>query len=153
MESVIPQKKVVIPHHSEVYGRANSEVRNGMEWHETNWFLQKILLQQTELAACFCPGHSSERTSELVSLPRNGLERNAESLLLFFFHGTEFLAFSPLWNDSERNFESFLFRGTAGIPPEQTNYSVYSVFRGTIFLSKLPTLLSAGTLKNLSTVD
>ncbi len=32
---------------------------------------------------------------------------------------------SPLWNDSERNSESFLFRGTAGIPPEQTNCSVF----------------------------
>jgi hypothetical protein len=31
MDSVIPQKKVVIPKHSEVYGRANSEARNGME--------------------------------------------------------------------------------------------------------------------------
>jgi hypothetical protein len=99
--------------------------------------LQKILLQQTELAAFFCPRHASERNSELVSLPRNGLERNSESLLLFLFHGTEFLAFSPLWNDSERNSEIFLFRGTAGIPPEQTNYSVYSVFLGIIFLSEI----------------
>ncbi len=38
--------------------------------------IQKILLQQTELPACFCPIHASER--------------NSESLLLFLFHGTEF---------------------------------------------------------------
>ncbi len=45
--------------------------------------------------------------------------------------------FSPLWNDSEWNSENFLFRGTAGVPPEQTNYSVYSVFRGIIFWSEI----------------
>ncbi len=43
--------------------------------------------------------------------------------------------FSPLRNGSEWNSENFLFRGTAGIPPEQTNCSVYSVFCGVIFLS------------------
>ncbi len=32
----------------------------------------------------------TERNSELFSLPRNGSERNSESLLLFLFHGTEF---------------------------------------------------------------
>jgi hypothetical protein len=45
--------------------------------------------------------------------------------------------FSPLRNGSERNSESFLFRGTAGMPPEQSNCSVYSVFRGIIFLSEI----------------
>ena len=61
---------------------------------------------------------STERNSELFSLPRNGSERNSESLLLFccIVHNSEH--FSPLRNCSERNFESFLFRGTAGIPPE-----------------------------------
>jgi hypothetical protein len=44
---------------------------------------------------------------------------------------------SLLGNGSERNSESFLLRGTAGIPPEQTNCSVYSVFRGIIFLSEI----------------
>ncbi len=50
--------------------------------------------------------------------------------------------FSPLRNTSERNSENFLFRRTAGIPPEQTNCSVYSVFRGIIFWSDIanPTL-------------
>ena len=45
--------------------------------------------------------------------------------------------FSPLRNGSKRNSESFLFRGTAGIPPEQSNCSVYSVFHGIIFLSEI----------------
>jgi hypothetical protein len=38
---------------------------------------------------------------------------------------------------SERNSESFLFRRTAGIPPELTICSVYSVFRGIIFLPEI----------------
>jgi hypothetical protein len=41
------------------------------------------------------------------------------------------------WNGSERNSESFLFRGTAGIPSELTICSGYSVFRGIIFLSEI----------------
>ncbi len=45
--------------------------------------------------------------------------------------------FSPLRNGSERDSENFLFHGTAGIPPEKTNCSVYSVFRGIIFLSEI----------------
>jgi hypothetical protein len=41
------------------------------------------------------------------------------------------------WNGSERYSESFRFRGTAGISPEETNCSVFSVFRGIIFLSEI----------------
>ena len=52
-----------------------------------------------------------ERNSELFSLSRNG---------------------------SEQNSENFLFRRTAGIPSEITICSVYSVFRGIIFLSEIP---------------
>ena len=37
----------------------------------------------------------------------------------------------------ERNSESFLFCGTAGNPPEPSNCSVYSVFRGKTFLSEI----------------
>jgi hypothetical protein len=54
---------------------------------------------------------STERNSELFPLPRKG---------------------------SERNSERFLFRGTAGIPSEMIIGSVYSVFRGIIFLSEIP---------------
>ncbi len=67
-------------------------------------------------------------------------ERNSESY--FYFCSTEpnseLISLSR--NGSEQNSESFLFRGTAGIPPEQTICSVYSVFRGIIFCRKLPTL-------------
>jgi hypothetical protein len=45
--------------------------------------------------------------------------------------------FYLLWNGSERDSESFVFRGTAGIPPELTICSVYSVFRGKFFLSEI----------------
>jgi hypothetical protein len=93
-------------------------------------------------------------------------ERNSESLFLYLVYGTEFLVvfysaewfgtelrefasnfcslvqnyehFSPLRNGSERNSASFLFRGTAGIPPEQT---ICSVFRGIIFCRKSQTLI------------
>jgi hypothetical protein len=34
MASVILRKKVLIPRHSEVYGRVNSEAQNGRKWHE-----------------------------------------------------------------------------------------------------------------------
>jgi hypothetical protein len=51
--------------------------------------------------------------------------------------------FYLLWNGSERNSESFVFRGTAGIPPELIICSVYSVFRGKNFLSEIANLTSA----------
>ncbi len=53
----------------------------------------------------------TERNSEFFSLPRKG---------------------------SELNSEIFMFSGTAGIPTEITICSVYSVFRGFIFLSEIP---------------
>jgi len=36
MVSVIPRKKVLIPRHSEVYGRVNSEAQNRRELREKN---------------------------------------------------------------------------------------------------------------------
>ncbi len=39
--NVIPRKKVLIPRHSELYGRVYSEARNGRKWQLV---LQKILL-------------------------------------------------------------------------------------------------------------
>ncbi len=108
---------------------------------------------------------STKRNSELCSLPWNGLERNSENLHLFWFHGTEFRVVFPsaeglgteLWKFSSffvprngipscflfrgrvRNgIRDFLFRGTTGIPSEITICSVYSVFRGIIFLSEIP---------------
>ena len=57
---------------------------------------------------------STEQNSELFSLPRKG---------------------------SERNSESFLFRGTAGIPSEIPICSGYSVFREIFFCWKFLTLV------------
>ncbi len=45
--------------------------------------------------------------------------------------------FFPLRNGSEQNSKNFLFRGTAGILPEQSNCSVYSVFRWINFMSEI----------------
>jgi hypothetical protein len=45
---------------------------------------KKILLQQTELSACFLPRHTSERNSEMLAIGSN------LRLLLILFHGTEF---------------------------------------------------------------
>jgi hypothetical protein len=55
--------------------------------------------------------------------------------------------FSSLRNGSERNSENFPFRGTAGIPAEQTICSVYSVFRGIIFLSEIANPSSKAFIK------
>jgi hypothetical protein len=38
MVSVIPRKKVLIPRHSEVYGRVNSEAQSRMKWNEKTSF-------------------------------------------------------------------------------------------------------------------
>jgi len=81
---------------------------------------------------------STERNSELFSLPLKGSEGNSESMLLFLVHGTEFrVVFSPA-EGFGTEFRDFLFRGIAGIPSEITLCSVYSVFRGIIFLSEIP---------------
>ncbi len=103
--------------------------------------LQKILLQQTVLGACFRP---------------RGIPRVC---FYFLFYGTEFrVVFSSAeWFITEfwefdsifvpqyripsiflffgmvRN-ESILFRGTAGNPLEQTTCSVYSVFWGILYI-------------------
>jgi hypothetical protein len=84
----------------------------------------------------FCP---TERKSALFPLPRNGSERNSEgSLLLYLIHGTEFRVIFSSAEEFGTEFREFLFRGTAGIPSEITICSVYSVFRGIIFLSEIP---------------
>ncbi len=83
-----------------------------------------------------------------IFVPRNGIPscflfrgtvqiRIPSVCILFCFMAKNSEHFSPLRNGSERNSENFLFRGTAGIPPEQINCSVYSVFRGIIFLSEI----------------
>ncbi len=63
---------------------------------------------------------------------------HSESLLLFLFHGTEFRDVFSSAEGFGREFRDFLFRETAGIPSEISICSVYSVFRGIIFLSEIP---------------
>ncbi len=110
--SVIPRKKVLIPRHSEFHGRTNSEARNGTELNSAKkwsfkspwslwWPLQSTLLSilfrgmvQNEIPrACFyfC---STERNSEMFSLPLKSSEGNSESLLLF-------------WGSTDRNSKLF----------------------------------------------
>jgi hypothetical protein len=72
------------------------------------------------------------------SLPRKGSERNSENLLHFLFYGMEFRVVFSSAEGFRTEFRGFLFRGTAGIPSEITICSVYSVFRGIIFLSEIP---------------
>jgi hypothetical protein len=83
----------------------------------------------------FC---STERNSELFSLPRKGSELNSASMLLFLFHGTEFRVVFSSAEGFGTEFREFLFRRTAGIPSEITICSVNFVFRGIIFLSEIP---------------
>ncbi len=127
MISVIPRKKVLIPRHSEFRGRANSEARNRterngfrekMKFYGTRterplWFLWHRTLLLKYWAAEFCV--------EQISLPRNGSERNSDSLLQYFFHGTEFRVvfssaegfgrefweYSSIFVSTERNSELF----------------------------------------------
>jgi hypothetical protein len=77
-----------------------------------------------------------------------GMVRNIIPKVCFYFCSTVENSehFSLPRNGSELNSESFLFRGTAEIPPEQTNCSVYSVFRGVIFLSEIANPSRASTV-------
>jgi hypothetical protein len=86
----------------------------------------------------FC---STERNSGLFSLLLKSSEGNSESLFLIWLHGTEFRVVFSSAEGFVREFRDFLFRGTVGIPSEITICSVYSVFRGIIFLSEIPNLI------------
>ncbi len=152
---VIPRKKVLIPGHSD--RRVYSETRNRRKWHEKNWYkknpapanrFDSIFCRSSELLSlpwngseqnskCLQIFFSTERNSELFSPPQNGSDWNSERLHLILFHGKEFRAIFSSAERFDRNSENFLFRGTAGIPPKQTNCSVYSVFRGIIFLLEI----------------
>ncbi len=81
---------------------------------------------------------SKERNSELFSFRwrvRKGILRVCFYLC---FHGTEFRVVFSSAEGFGTEFRGFLFRGTDGIPSEITFCSVYSVFRGIIFLSEIP---------------
>jgi hypothetical protein len=159
MASVIPRKKELIQRHSEVYGRVNSEAqsgRNGMKKIsftknpapansiDSMFFVREMLPNGTEFrefaSIFFLPRNEIPSIFLLCVTVRNGILRDFCSAEWFrtefrefasiFVHGTEFRAF---FSSAERNSEGFLFRGTDEIPLEQTNCSVYSVFRGIIF--------------------
>ncbi len=66
---------------------------------------------------------------------RKGIPRDC---FYFLFNGTEFRILFSSAEGFGTEFRDFLFRGTAGIPSEITICSVYSVFRGIIFLSEIP---------------
>jgi hypothetical protein len=88
---------------------------------------------------------TTEWNSELCSLPQKGSEPNYGSLLLFLFSGTEFRVVFSSAEGFGTEFRDFLFRGTTGIPSEITICSVYSVFRGIIFLSEIPNPIDSRT--------
>jgi hypothetical protein len=88
---------------------------------------------------------STERNSELCSLPQKGSEQNYRRLLLFLFQGTEFRVVFSSAEGFGTEFRDFLFSGTTGIPSEITICSVFSVFRGIIFLSEILHLTSEPT--------
>jgi hypothetical protein len=102
-----------------------------------SWFLFRGMLRNG-IPKVYFNFFCTERNSELCSLPRNGSERNSENLHLFWFHGTEFRDDFSSAEGFGTGFRDFLFRGTTGIPSEITICSVYSVFRGIIFLSEIP---------------
>jgi hypothetical protein len=56
----------------------------------------------------------------------------------FLSHGTEFRVDFSSAEGFGTKFRDFLFRGTTEIPSEIAVCSVYSVFRGIIFLSEIP---------------
>jgi hypothetical protein len=121
--SVFPRKKMLIPRHSEVYGRVYSEARNGRKWHERVSFT-KNPAPANIMTAYLRPRHSSERNSELFSLSRNCSDRNSDSLHLILFYskefraffssverfGTEFREFSVPWNSRNSAGTNQLFR-------------------------------------------
>ncbi len=143
--SVIPRKKLLIPRHSEVYGRVYSEARNVRKWHEKISFTKNLspANRDDELTACFRLRHASERNSSF-----NLFRRMVRNRIKFWSLASNFVPWYRIPS-------IFLLCGMVrnGIPrifcsaehPElswnKTNCSVYSVFRGIIFCRKLPTLM------------
>ncbi len=104
--------------HSEVYGRVNSEARNGMELQEKNVFCKKSCSSKQGIPIC------------IVFRGMVGSERNFESLLLYLFHKRELRAFFSSAEWFRMEFQEFYVprksRNSAG-----TN-QFFHLFRGTI---------------------
>ncbi len=88
--------------------------------------------------------YASEQNSECLLLRVFLFHRNGVAFSSAEWFGTEFRKFASIFDPRDTEFrafsssDSFLFRGTAGIPSEQTICFVYSVFRLIIFLSEIP---------------
>ncbi len=84
MASVIPRKKVLIPRHSEVFGRVNSEARNGRKWHEKISFTKKSCSSKQKRQHVFVRDKLRNGIARVCFyfFPRNGI------LSIFFFCGT-----------------------------------------------------------------
>jgi hypothetical protein len=118
-----------------------SETCSGTEFQE----FSSIFFPRNRISSIFLLCGTVGDEIPRVFCSADGPEPNSESLQLFLFSVQNSKHFSPLQNGSEHNSESFLFRHTAGILPEQTNCSVYSVFQGIIFLLKIanPSLVTS----------
>ncbi len=81
---------------------------------------------------------STGRNSEFFLFCRRVRNEILIGYFYFLIHGTEFRLVFTSAEGFGTEFREFLFRGTAGIPSEIIICSVYSVFRGIIFLSEIP---------------
>ena len=88
-----------------------------------------------EFASIFVPRNGIPSPFLFRWSVRKGIPRDC---FYFLFNGTEFRVLFSSAEGFGTEFRDFLFRGTAGIPSEITLCSVYSVFRGIIFLSEIP---------------
>ena len=88
-----------------------------------------------EFASIFVPRNGIPSCFLIRWSVRKGIPRDC---FYFLFNGTEFRVIFSSAEGFGTEFRDFLFRGTAGIPSEITLCSVYSVFRGIIFLSEIP---------------
>ena len=88
-----------------------------------------------EFASIFVPRNGIPSCFFFRWSVRKGIQRD---IFYFLLNGTEFRVLFSSAEGFGTEFRDFLFRGPAGIPSEITLCSVYSVFRGIIFLSEIP---------------
>ncbi len=88
-----------------------------------------------EFASIFVPRNGIPSCFLFRWSVRKGIQRD---IFYFLLNGTEFRVLFSSAEGFGTEFRDFLFRGTAGIPSEITLCSVYSAFRGIIFLSEIP---------------
>ena len=88
-----------------------------------------------EFASIFVPRNGIPSCFFFRCSVRKGIQRD---IFYFLLNGTEFRVLFSSAEGFGTEFRDFLFRGTAGIPSEITLCSVYSVFRGIIFMSEIP---------------